>query len=411
METIATYSKLIKDASRILKHQKEISILKGENFNVFSILKMETKENATHSAFLGELLNPEGSHNMGTIFLKLFLETIDLEHIDLDSAQVKLEHYIGERDDSAKTGGRMDIFIYDKNYKTICIENKIDAPDQDVQIQRYYNYNTAKNKVYYLTKEGEEPGDSSKGNLNSGEHFHNLSYSVDIIQWLTSCMKEASTYPILRESINQYIILIKKLTNQLTDSKMEKDIHELIKRDYKAVKALDAHVKFVEKHAAEVFLKELQASILAELKEKSKEAWTVEISEDLNDSWAGLRINNKDWPKNVYVKLEAQSKLPWHDSVYGIIGSNKVCCRELVNKELSGLDLLKLDFKNNVNWSFYKIILEFGNTDLRAELFDEEKRKGLVKEVSQKLIELSMACEQPLKNVQIANATNKTVLN
>lgn len=407
METIATYSKLIKDASRILKHQKEISILKGENFNVFSILKMETKENATHSAFLGELLSPEGSHDMGTVFLKLFLETLDLDHIDLDSARVKLEHYIGERDDSAKTGGRMDIFIYDKYYNTICIENKIDAPDQDVQIQRYCNYNTLKNKVFYLTKEGEEPGDSSKGNLNSGEHFHNLSYSVDIIQWLTSCMKEASTYPILRESINQYIILIKKLTNQLTDSKMANEIQNLIIKNYKATKTLESNARVVELEYTQNFLKEIKL----ELEKELKDGWVIEAYHELDEPYTGLYINHIDWPKKVYVKLEGQSKVPWNDSIYGVIGSKDICDREILNKELSSVDILKQGFKNNKVWPFYKTLLHFGNDESRSVLFDEAKRKELVLEVSRKLSELSKVCEKPLKKVHLANPINTTVLN
>lgn len=45
---------------------------KGELFNTFSILKMETAENKTHSNFIAELLNPKGSHLKGSIFLERF---------------------------------------------------------------------------------------------------------------------------------------------------------------------------------------------------------------------------------------------------------------------------------------------------------------------------------------------------
>ena len=41
-------------------------------------------------------------------------------------------------------------------------------------------------------------------------------------------MKESADRPILRETIKQYIILIKKLTNQLTNQKMEDEIKKLI---------------------------------------------------------------------------------------------------------------------------------------------------------------------------------------
>ena len=72
---------LLNDVQKIVHQQEEIKILRGENFNIFSILKMESKENVTHSAFLGELLNPEGSHLLKKIFLAHFLKTIEYKII------------------------------------------------------------------------------------------------------------------------------------------------------------------------------------------------------------------------------------------------------------------------------------------------------------------------------------------
>tara|TARA_B100000378_G_C17903478_1_gene363522 strand:- start:115 stop:366 length:252 start_codon:yes stop_codon:yes gene_type:complete len=82
--TYTNEKKLIQDAQRIIAHHNEVSRLKGENFNVFSILNMEHKENGTHSAFLGELLNPNGSHSKGNLFLQLFLQTIDNNSMNWD---------------------------------------------------------------------------------------------------------------------------------------------------------------------------------------------------------------------------------------------------------------------------------------------------------------------------------------
>ncbi|MDC6406324.1 MULTISPECIES: PD-(D/E)XK nuclease family protein [Maribacter] len=95
--TYTNEKKLIKDAKRIIAHHNEVSRLKGENFNVFSILNMEHKENGTHSALLGELLNPKGSHLKGDLFLQLFLQTVGNDTINLDKASVVLEKYIGRR--------------------------------------------------------------------------------------------------------------------------------------------------------------------------------------------------------------------------------------------------------------------------------------------------------------------------
>jgi hypothetical protein len=82
--------------------------------------------------------------------------------------------------------------------------------------------------VFYLTLEGIEPIKNSKGSLESGKDYFLLSYRTEIINWLELCMKEAADKPILRETIKQYIILLKKLTNQLTNQKMENEIKKLI---------------------------------------------------------------------------------------------------------------------------------------------------------------------------------------
>lgn len=386
---------LLDDTFKILEHQTEISTLKGENFNIFSILKVETKENATHSAFLGELLDPEGSHNFGSTFLKLFLDAIDVNSLDLESARVKLEQYVGERNDREKTGGRVDIYIWDKNNTSICIENKIYAPDQNVQILRYCNHNQKSNTVYYLTLQGDEPGDDSRGNLTSGEDFHLLSYSGDIVNWLSACAKEACNFPIIRESIQQYIILIKKLTNQLTDNKMAAEIQKLIAENYITTKALAANLKIVELEYTNLLLNEIKEELEIEL----KEGWTVVAYEDLEEAWTGLYINHMDWPEKVYVKLEGQSKVPWSDSIYGIIGNREVCDHEKLFKELSNVDLLQEGFKTNKVWPYYKTILQLGNDESRAVLFDEQKRKALSLDLSEKFLELVRICEEPLKKV------------
>lgn len=45
----------------------------GERFNIFSILRAQRDETATHSRFLAELLDPAGRHGEGTRFLEEFI--------------------------------------------------------------------------------------------------------------------------------------------------------------------------------------------------------------------------------------------------------------------------------------------------------------------------------------------------
>jgi len=225
---------------------------------------MESKENSTHSAFLSELLNPEGSHQKGNTFLKLFLEVINVNNLDASSAKVKVEHYIGERNDALRTGGRIDIFIKDKNGNSISIENKIYANDQFAQIQRYCNYNTGCNFVYYLTLWGHMPTGDSCGSLQPGKDFWVISYRKHIMNWLEKCHKESAGSPILRETIKQYILLIKKLTHSMDDPG-ELELFDLIINNYEEAAFHSANFSKAIARFNDRFRKEVMKSLKNEL--------------------------------------------------------------------------------------------------------------------------------------------------
>jgi len=56
---------LLEQAKIILDTRKKVFKTSAENFNVFSVLNIETNEVDTHSRILFELLSPNGSHGMG----------------------------------------------------------------------------------------------------------------------------------------------------------------------------------------------------------------------------------------------------------------------------------------------------------------------------------------------------------
>lgn len=218
---------LLRGLNKEFKHQREVARITGEQFNIFSILNVESKEVRTHSAFLSELLNPEGTHLQGDLFLKSFLKEIGVKNFETLNSKVFKELYLGPVTDS--TGGQVDILIRDIDGNTICIENKIYAGDQDNQVLRYCNYNKKKNTVFYLTLFGDKPDDKSALGLDEGDHYHLISYRDHILPWLKRCQEQAINVPMLREAIHQYELLIKKLTHQMIDPK-EKNIRELLFR-------------------------------------------------------------------------------------------------------------------------------------------------------------------------------------
>ena len=151
---------------------------RGENFNIFEILKLRQDETKLHTPFLADLLSPNGSHGLKELFLRAFIEKF-LNNIDFDykSASVKSEFNIGYKSEECTKGGRIDIFISDEQGNAIIIENKIYACDQQNQLLRYYNY--AKDEklnayLFYLTLDGCLPHKKSPGNKDTA--YECLSY-------------------------------------------------------------------------------------------------------------------------------------------------------------------------------------------------------------------------------------------
>jgi hypothetical protein len=279
---------LINQTQLVIKHQKEKEILKGEKFNVFSILKMESKENDTHSAFISELLNPKGTHLKGSLFLKLFLEVANESSLEIESCQVKVEHVIGQRNDNDKTGGRIDIYIWDKQGNSLSIENKIYAGDQKVQIERYCNHNKGKNKVYYLTLEGNKASEGSKGKLKAGEDYYTLSYKEDITNWLQYCMKESVDNPILRETIKQYILLINKLTHTMNKEE-EKELFNLILQNSEEAVVIANNYNNAVWNLSRNIRKNVKDKLELNLGEKYKIIFGTEVNKIYSQIWIKLR--------------------------------------------------------------------------------------------------------------------------
>jgi hypothetical protein len=223
--------KILNDTERIVQHHKELSRLKGENFNIYNILNLRSNEVRTHSSFIAELLNPAGSHLLGSVFLDAFIKAVPKDaikdHLDITSTKVFVEFYVGAINIKNKTGGRIDILLKDGRGNTISIENKIDAGDQEFQIERYCNFNKEGNKVIYLSKKGDGPSFKSSGELEEDKGFHVIGYNKEIIKWLFTCQSLAYDQPLVRESIKQYRILIQQITDTLGDQE-DKELSKIV---------------------------------------------------------------------------------------------------------------------------------------------------------------------------------------
>lgn len=307
---------LLKEISRIVlkdKVQQEEKRKRGEYFNIFSVIGVQRKEVRLHSAFIAELLNPQGSHGLGDRFLIAFLEnTLGKKNysIETKTTNVVVEYVIGPISEDGKRGGRIDILLTDKKNNTIIIENKIDANDQENQLLRYYNYAKDKKLSYdliYLTKEGNNASDFSTNGENVD--YRCISYRYNIISWLEYCEKIANKYPSIRETIHQYIINLKEILNimdntnekALLDVMLEKDnayvISDILNRQYEwQFKLLDKYIW----SPLENYLKNIDSGIELKpcnegrcIKIKNWESYSIVIGSDRRDDWNNMYIGIK----------------------------------------------------------------------------------------------------------------------
>ena len=191
---------------------EEIEKHRGSKFNIFSILNMERKEVATHSYFIYELINPDGSHFQGNKYLRIFVnEVLNIDDFDFANVKVGMETLTDSLNNSNR---RIDFTIENDKYY-IAIEMKIDADDQDEQLADYLKH--AKNQkkeplVYYLTLDGKEASEKS----HKGIEYKRLSFINDISSFIEQSIEKSAELTVIRESLIQYKYLIEKITNQTT---------------------------------------------------------------------------------------------------------------------------------------------------------------------------------------------------
>ncbi|MCL2007193.1 MAG: PD-(D/E)XK nuclease family protein [Treponema sp.] len=314
-------AKDILQASKVLLEQCSSTIRKfeenykqtGEKYNIFKITNITTDERKICKV-IEDLLNPEGSHYQGGLFLEYFIEMVNEKSLSpfdviFDKALVKNEYHTDI--------GRIDIVISDGNI-FIPIEVKINAGDQEKQVSRYTEYSRLRNKnrkipVIYLTKEGNSPS-----NAKIGEYI-SISWKNDILSWLHECLKYTDDAKIksVFEVLKQLIASIRSFCGISEDEKMEKEIQKLVtesdaklKAAFEIKQALESIFDDYKKNSLVLF----QTKILEQVKKEFLDAFCCY---ELDGKWDYMSIPIKngrysfgvtyDW-KVIYLYCEIKGK-------------------------------------------------------------------------------------------------------
>lgn len=175
---------------RLMEHNRKIENAKTYNF--FETTRILERE-VVVCRFIADLLNPKGSHKLGSIGLRLFMEMVFKEKYDDDYCQnfkISTEYTLENK-------RRIDIVI-EGNNRFIPIEVKIDAVDQRNQCYDYLEFAREidpETQIIYLTKYEKKPSEISvcsdnKSDWLDEEDIIRISFKETIIAWLDSIIQE-----------------------------------------------------------------------------------------------------------------------------------------------------------------------------------------------------------------------------
>lgn len=300
MEQLIQKVQLISEKYQILAKET------GKNFNIFEIAHINTDE-VRLCRVLNELINPNGKHCLGRLYLDLFLKIV------LKINPEKLKSPVVEREKVIERLRRIDICITDNSSEApICIpiEVKINAGDQEAQLYDYAkkSHGFGGVKVYYLTKYGDKPSKDSRGNLKDSE-IGCISWSEDILNWLNACIccSETISRAPIREILQQFKIIVQKFTETYKENEVM-EIENLILENEDNCKNAEKIV-FAYKLAKENTIKHLYNRLCSELpnymrEECGKDWWKISfginntISRQIVFEYEHLSLRTNHNPEN-----------------------------------------------------------------------------------------------------------------
>ena len=278
----------ISQAMQELRDEKKRTARRlAPDFSVFDMTRSD--EMALSKCFAG-LLNPEGGHGQGRLFLDKFLEKICGKRATwaTGNCTVTLEKQAnGQR--------RIDIYLdFGSAGGVIGIENKPWAGDQPNQLSDYAKHLASYNKPWLLlyfcngepSEESITPDKLEK--IKESENFIHINYD-QVIAWLDECLSETCSIKvqIFIEDLIQFIRL--KINQELTVAETQEIVKTIIK--YNKLK------EFFDVLSVANDLKDL---LLTELKNN------LNINQNKYEFEFNDVLSNKKWLTNKYGEIKTK---------------------------------------------------------------------------------------------------------
>ena len=384
-----------------IKRKERLIATKGR-FNLFTTLLAIGNETRLHSRFITHLLNPEGNHDCGNLFLNLFIDTISESNLFPDKEiknifeDIKIQNCELVRTEKPADGRRIDIYLK-FNKSIIAIENKIWAGEQPNQIFDYGKFiksNKKKNFLFYLTLDGKESEtakiiDNDSGKNSKVEYFC-LSYKEHILNWLEKCLQATYKYVNINQAIQQYQNVIKQLTNQTMEHKEMKEINDLIKSHPLIIKyqnEINQSIKEVKSEFFDRFCEKLRDNF-----KKSNKPLILDMKKyTVHDRFEQHIIKNEQYD-NLYFLLEYDNSI---NSLYIGLRTEKPTPPNIIEK-YKAVSLIEIyeDASANYNCKFnnawlagYFIIYDDNFFNYNIKFDDENQLQKEVDKTADKILD------------------------
>jgi hypothetical protein len=231
LDQLAQVTKLIREAHiRSDTHARATH----ERFNVFTTLLSESDEVRLHTRFLYCLLDPNGRHDCGPLFLNLFFTTLEeMPGVNHEGELARLEippsarAWNAYKEVSCPGHGQIDLLLERQDDRfALVIENKIHAVEQPFQLASYAehlakHFGTA-SRVLFLTLDGKA------SSTHDGKPYIRLSYREHILAWLEKCLRETYHVIPVNQSLQQYRVVVREITGQTLEASAMKTITDFI---------------------------------------------------------------------------------------------------------------------------------------------------------------------------------------
>ena len=291
---------------------EKYNVGRPDPFNVFTVLRSRSDEVNLHSRFLHALLDHrEPGKEQERRDLKDFLEiVVKVKNFDIRDAKVQREK------------DNIDLLIINK-VKTpwvVVIENKIWAGDQPRQLKRYHEsvspgIDEANIHILYLTPYGHEASEDSAGDVE----YKPVSYE-DLLPWLETCQRRAVNNPPLRESLAQYMEVVRGLTGlNIGAEYMEKLKYLCLEKDNFV---LVSHLSKAHEEACLHLVMKMWEEIKKAMENEFKGTGIGEIGPSFRDTRISCVSENGSLDKTKIKKAIFRKNIQWHGLYYPLNKNN-----------------------------------------------------------------------------------------